>query len=98
MGIYFLPVFYLVLYVSPVFLGFHHFVRRPFEVELILDPYLRGTFSIWRTFRFPMRVLFSFPLFLTYAAGRCTLHATPVGIRRWAGLQLVESFLCLRAF
>ena len=33
-----------------------------------------------------------FPLFLTYAAGRCTLHATPVCRRRWAGLQLVKSF------
>ena len=64
-------------------------------------PYLRGTFSIWCTFCFPMRVLFSllsFPLLLTNAAGGCTLHATPVGRIRWAGLQLVKSFLYLRAF
>ena len=72
----FFQYLFLVMYVQPVFLGFRHFVRRPFEGYLVLVLHLRGTFSIWCTFRFLMRVLFSFPLFLTYAAGRCTLHAT----------------------
>ena len=97
-GHLFFPVFYLVLYLPPMFVGVHHFVRCPFEVYLVLVPYLCGTFFIWCSSRSPMRVVFSFPLFLTYAAGMCTLHATHVGRIRLAGLQLVKSFLYLRAF
>ena len=74
------------------------FVSIDFGLYLILVLYLRGTFSVWCTFCFSMHVLFSFPLFLNYDAGRCTLHATTVGRRRWEGLQLVKLFLPLRAF
>ena len=98
MDIYFSQYIVFVLYVQPVFWVIHHLC----VVHLILScfvPCHRRTFLIWCTICFPMRVFFSIPLILDYAAGRCTHHATPVGRRRWAGLQLAKSFwiyVCFR--
>ena len=96
-GHLFFPVFCFAVYASPVFLGFHHFVRRSFNSILFCAvSWLDVLHLVYALFSHACVVFLS--IVLTYAAGRCTLHATPVGRRRWAGLQLVKSFLNLRAF